>query len=94
MKRVRNYRVLRPVAWWLAVLCLAMWNIPPAAAFRKPQQRKPGKTKGGTDGKPGTAVKTGASDSAWLRDVLDLASPGEILIVSADRDVSAAFTAA
>src|SRR5947207_2662716 len=44
MKRVRNYRVLRPVAWWLAVLCLAMWNIPPAAAFRKPQQRKPGKT--------------------------------------------------
>jgi hypothetical protein len=54
-------------------------------------QRKPAKTKGGAEGKPG--VKTGASDSAWLRDVLNLTSPGEILIVGADRDISAAFDA-
>ncbi|MGW2104381.1 hypothetical protein ACWCPX_43370 [Streptomyces olivaceoviridis] len=56
-------------------------------------QRKPAKTKGGTPEKPGSAVKTGASDSAWLRDVLDLAPPERILIVGADKDVDAAFKA-
>ncbi|MFC5857154.1 hypothetical protein ACFPZI_37005 [Streptomyces chlorus] len=56
-------------------------------------QRKPAKTKGGTPEKPGSAVKTGASDSAWLRDVLELASPEKILIIGADKDVDAAFTA-
>lgn len=56
-------------------------------------QRKPGKTKGGSPGDPGSAVKTGASDSAWLRDVLDRAAPDKILIVGADRDIGAAFRA-
>ncbi|WP_134656343.1 hypothetical protein [Streptomyces sp. H23] len=54
-------------------------------------QRKPAKTKGGTPEKPGSAVKTGASDSAWLRDVLNLASPEKLLIIGADKDVDAAF---
>ncbi|MFE0630864.1 hypothetical protein ACFW3D_28380 [Streptomyces sp. NPDC058864] len=55
-------------------------------------QRSPAKLKGDS-GKPGSAVKTGASDSAWLRDVLALASSEEILIVSSDTDVEAAFKA-
>ncbi|MFH9016123.1 hypothetical protein ACH4C6_32680 [Streptomyces sp. NPDC017943] len=61
--------------------------------------RDPGKRKGGRapdpdkniKGVPG--VKSGASDSAWIRDVLTLADPDEIVIVSSDRDVSAAFVA-
>ncbi|MEU8503028.1 hypothetical protein ACGFYF_38950 [Streptomyces lavendulae] len=38
-------------------------------------------------------IKTGASDSAWLRDVLALAEPEQVLIVSSDGDVKQAFTA-
>ncbi|MFD3580520.1 hypothetical protein ACFWVL_42420 [Streptomyces sp. NPDC058644] len=48
-------------------------------------QRAPAKLKGD--------VKTGASDSAWLRDVLARVSPEEIVIVSSDRDVKRAFEA-
>ncbi|MFE9912509.1 hypothetical protein [Streptomyces clavifer] len=54
-------------------------------------QHPPAKIKGGSDRTKGT--KTGASDSAWLRDVLQLAEPDEILIVTGDRDVPAAFKA-
>ncbi|GGS24859.1 hypothetical protein GCM10010284_67260 [Streptomyces rubiginosohelvolus] len=54
-------------------------------------QRPPAKTKGGSD--PTTSTKTGASDGAWLRDVLQLAEPDEILIVTSDKDVPAAFKA-
>ncbi|UKL04204.1 hypothetical protein [Streptomyces sp. NBU3104] len=54
--------------------------------LRAPAKRKNGKT-------PDDGVKTGASDSAWIRDVLTLANPDEILIVSKDRDVRAAFEA-
>lgn len=50
-------------------------------------QRKPAKVKGDPP------VKTGASDSAWLRDVLDRLEPEEFLIVSSDGDVRAAFQA-
>ncbi len=54
--------------------------------------RDPAKRKGATEtDKKG--VKTGASDSAWIRDILSLADPDEVLIVSKDRDVPAAFTA-
>lgn len=49
--------------------------------------RPPAKLKGAE------ATKTGASDSAWLRDVLELAHPDEILIVTSDGDVRAAFEA-
>ncbi|WP_328688003.1 hypothetical protein OHA74_53740 [Streptomyces phaeochromogenes] len=58
-----------------------------AAAALKDQvlQRAPAKLKGD--------VKTGASDSAWLRDVLARVSPEEIVIVSSDRDVKRAFEA-
>jgi hypothetical protein len=58
-----------------------------AAAALKDQvlQREPAKLKGD--------VKTGASDSAWLRDVLDRLSPEEIVVVSSDGDVKRAFTA-
>ncbi|GAA3909182.1 hypothetical protein GCM10023084_71780 [Streptomyces lacrimifluminis] len=38
-------------------------------------------------------VKTGASDSAWLRDVLTRVSPEEIVIISSDGDVRRAFEA-
>ncbi|MER5966881.1 hypothetical protein [Streptomyces sp. NPDC002057] len=63
--------------------------------------RPPAKLKGGKGSTPDAGrgdndsrgVKTGASDSAWIRDVLDLADSDEILIVSADRDVLAAFRA-
>lgn len=48
--------------------------------------RAPAKRKG--QGKE--QVKTGASDSAWLRDVLALVSPEELLIVSSDHDVEQA----
>ncbi|MFG2918105.1 hypothetical protein ACGF0D_35125 [Kitasatospora sp. NPDC048298] len=51
--------------------------------------RKPAKLKGATDKSRGQ--KTGASDSAWIRDVLELAGPDEILIISEDKDVKAAF---
>ncbi|GHF77086.1 hypothetical protein GCM10018790_63990 [Kitasatospora xanthocidica] len=51
--------------------------------------RRPAKTKGEGD----KATKTGASDSAWLRDVFDLAEPDEILIVTSDGDVQAACEA-
>ncbi|MFE3113877.1 hypothetical protein [Kitasatospora indigofera] len=51
--------------------------------------REPAKLKGGTDKVRGH--KTGASDSAWIRDVLELAAPDEILIVSSDKDVKSAF---
>ncbi|MFJ1707112.1 hypothetical protein [Kitasatospora sp. NPDC088346] len=47
--------------------------------------RPPAKRKGET--------KTGAADSAWLRAVLEKLPPEELLIVSADRDVAAAFVA-
>lgn len=53
--------------------------------------RPPAKHKGAED--PAKATKTGASDSAWLRDVLELADPDEILIVTSDGDVRAAFEA-
>ncbi len=58
-----------------------------AAAALKDQvlQHDPAKLKGD--------VKTGASDSAWLRDVLDRASPEQIVIVSSDSDVKRAFAA-
>lgn len=58
-----------------------------AAAALKDQvlQHEPAKLKGD--------VKTGASDSAWLRDVLDRASSEQIVIVSSDGDVKRAFTA-
>jgi hypothetical protein len=58
-----------------------------AAAALKDQvlQREPAKLKGD--------VKTGASDSAWLRDVLARVSPEEIVIVSSDSDVKRAFEA-
>lgn len=48
--------------------------------------RPPGKTKGD--------VKTGASDSAWLRDVLDRVDGQghKLLFLSQDRDITAAFT--
>lgn len=54
-------------------------------------QRPPAKTKRGND--PTTGTKMGASDSDWLRDVLQLAEPDEILIVTSDKDVPAAFKA-
>jgi hypothetical protein len=49
--------------------------------------RPPAKRKGGSDEKPG--VKTGASDSSWLRDVIDQAERkmDSILIVTEDRDI-------
>ncbi|WP_405895192.1 hypothetical protein OG612_45025 (plasmid) [Streptomyces sp. NBC_01527] len=47
--------------------------------------REPAKVKG--------VVKSGASDSAWLRDVVALASSEEIMIVSSDGDVKKAFAA-
>ncbi|MCZ2528252.1 hypothetical protein, partial [Streptomyces sp. HB2AG] len=58
-----------------------------AAAALKDQvlQHEPAKLKGD--------VKTGASDSAWLRDVLDRASPEQIVIISSDGDVKRAFAA-
>ena len=55
MKRIRKYSVLRPVARGLIVLGLAMWDVPPAAALRKPEKSRPGKYSdsvkdpGGTD---------------------------------------------
>ncbi|MFJ7164144.1 hypothetical protein ACIQUV_01390 [Streptomyces globosus] len=61
--------------------------------------RSPAKLKGARAADPSTGekesrgVKTGASDSAWIRDVLERAAPDEIVIVSGDRDVLAAFTA-
>ncbi|BBJ37430.1 hypothetical protein SSPO_001480 [Streptomyces antimycoticus] len=48
-------------------------------------QQEPAKLKGD--------VKTGASDSAWLRDVLARVSPEEIVVVSSDGDVKRAFRA-
>lgn len=49
-------------------------------------QRRPAKRKNDT--------KTGASDSAWLRDVLDKAGdPSTLLIISDDRDIPAALEA-
>jgi hypothetical protein len=53
--------------------------------------RRPAKLKGAED--LAKATKTGASDSAWLRDVLELADPDEVLIVTSDGDVRAAFEA-
>ncbi|GHG13537.1 hypothetical protein ACFFSH_31790 [Streptomyces filamentosus] len=53
--------------------------------------RPPAKRKGAKD--PAEAIKTGASDSAWLRDILELADPDEVLIVTSDGDVRAAFEA-
>ncbi|WP_411076564.1 hypothetical protein [Streptomyces sp. cmx-4-7] len=62
--------------------------------LRDPAKRKGGRAPDpdkGINGTPG--VKTGASDSAWIRDVLALSNPDELVIVSSDRDVSAAFVA-
>ncbi|MFB6514089.1 hypothetical protein ACFCW4_33125 [Streptomyces virginiae] len=53
--------------------------------------RPPAKRKGAAD--PDEAIKTGASDSAWLRDILELAAPDEVLIITSDGDVRAAFEA-
>ncbi|MER5638204.1 hypothetical protein ABT095_14745 [Kitasatospora sp. NPDC002227] len=53
--------------------------------------REPAKLKGETAKTRGH--KTGASDSAWIRDVLALADPDEILIISSDKDVKTAFRA-
>jgi RHS repeat-associated protein len=44
MKQVRNYRLLRPVAWVLALACLVCWQAPPAAAFREPERSRRWKT--------------------------------------------------
>jgi RHS repeat-associated protein len=41
MKRIRNYRVLRPVAGLLAGVTLLLWTAPPAAALRKPEELRP-----------------------------------------------------
>ncbi|MFI2315196.1 hypothetical protein [Streptomyces sp. CB00072] len=64
---------------------------PPAKTKGGSGQRPPAKTKEGSDRTKG--IKTGASDSAWLRDVLQLAEPAETLIVTSDKDVTAAFNA-
>ncbi|GAA0911044.1 hypothetical protein GCM10009559_81920 [Pseudonocardia zijingensis] len=52
--------------------------------------RGPAKRKDGTD--PSSGVKTGASDSAWLRDVLDKAGGAEpVLFITEDKDVTRAL---
>ncbi|GAA3372131.1 hypothetical protein GCM10017744_102390 [Streptomyces antimycoticus] len=62
--------------------------------LRDPAKRKGGRAPDPEKGIKGvTGIKTGASDSAWIRDVLALAAPDEVVIVSSDRDVSAAFEA-
>jgi len=40
MKKVLHYGVTRFVARVLVVLCLALWNMPPAAALRRPPRPK------------------------------------------------------
>jgi hypothetical protein len=45
MKRVRDFRVLRPVAKAMAALTLLLWNAPPAAAFwKRPASKRPYRT--------------------------------------------------
>jgi len=38
MRKIWNYRRTRPVAGIMAVLCLLLWQTPPAAAFQKPKK--------------------------------------------------------
>ncbi|MBK3585231.1 hypothetical protein JHN49_16410 [Streptomyces sp. MBT57] len=73
----------------------AMEGLKDQVLLRRPAKRKGGSIDTAKGVKTDTAkgVKTGASDSAWLRDVLELASPDEILIVTSDGDVPAAFEA-
>ncbi|MGO1025729.1 hypothetical protein ACTOXX_34715 [Streptomyces rubiginosohelvolus] len=62
--------------------------------LRAPAKRKGARAPDPDTGTKGTSGhKTGASDSAWIRDVLALANPDEVVIVSKDRDVSASFEA-
>lgn len=44
MRKVWNYRRTRPLAGLMAVLCLLLWQTPPAAAFQKPSRPKQKKT--------------------------------------------------
>jgi len=45
MRKIWNYRRTRPLAGFMAVLCLLLWQAPSAAALQKPQARpKHGKT--------------------------------------------------
>src|SRR4051812_21550921 len=73
MKKVRNYRLLRPIARVLAVTAFVGWNAPPAAAFHGRQKDEVGRMKTQTPS-PELRKQIAAQEAAKQPDVRELSA--------------------